>query len=313
MLPSKKILIALALLVVGIGWLGWYSYTKNSSTEYINGEDSNIFSVASSTIDSSMSTKDSDNDGLPDWQEALYGTDPHNPDTDGDGTSDGKEVTLERNPLVKGPKDFLIAKNTSATTTAEKENLTLTDSFARNFFTQYANLQQSGVKITAENAGQIASDYLKSTPLPTITAKQYGTSDLYLTESDKAHIQNYRDALTAVFAKDWPNGNPNELNILQQAFVNNDQKALNNMPIIIKKYQNTLQDSLALAVPKLATTLHLNLVNSLSTYIQTLRMIAVAYSDPLSGLAALNVYQTNQANVLVNMGNLQIYFINSLK
>lgn len=37
--------------------------------------------------------KDSDNDGLPDVQEIEIGTDPTNPDTDGDGLSDGDEVT----------------------------------------------------------------------------------------------------------------------------------------------------------------------------------------------------------------------------
>ena len=42
--------------------------------------------------------KDSDNDGLPDWQEELYRTDPFNPDTDGDGYSDSQEVELSRNP-----------------------------------------------------------------------------------------------------------------------------------------------------------------------------------------------------------------------
>jgi large repetitive protein len=35
---------------------------------------------------------DSDNDGLTDAQEATLGTDPFNPDTDGDGTADGVEV-----------------------------------------------------------------------------------------------------------------------------------------------------------------------------------------------------------------------------
>ncbi len=34
---------------------------------------------------------DSDGDGLPDWLELQIGTDPFNPDTDGDGLSDGEE------------------------------------------------------------------------------------------------------------------------------------------------------------------------------------------------------------------------------
>ena len=49
--------------------------------------------------------KDSDNDGLRDWEEELYGTNPLNPDTDGDGYSDGQEVNSGRNPLVKAPGD----------------------------------------------------------------------------------------------------------------------------------------------------------------------------------------------------------------
>jgi len=37
---------------------------------------------------------DSDGDGIPDWLELLIGTDPYNPDTDGDGLSDGEEFWI---------------------------------------------------------------------------------------------------------------------------------------------------------------------------------------------------------------------------
>lgn len=46
---------------------------------------------------------DSDQDGLTDAQEAVYGTDPHNPDTDGDGFTDGAEVRGGYDPLGPGP------------------------------------------------------------------------------------------------------------------------------------------------------------------------------------------------------------------
>lgn len=43
---------------------------------------------------------DPDGDGLPNWREAELGTDPNNPDTDGDGLSDGDEVRIwGTNPL----------------------------------------------------------------------------------------------------------------------------------------------------------------------------------------------------------------------
>ncbi|WP_233595405.1 Ig-like domain-containing protein [Corallococcus sp. CA031C] len=52
-------------------------------------------STASSTFTvDSTGTADSDNDGLPDVEEAIIGTDPNNPDTDGDGIPDGVEVKV---------------------------------------------------------------------------------------------------------------------------------------------------------------------------------------------------------------------------
>jgi len=55
--------------------------------------------AGSKTVDKSA---DSDNDGLPDLLEHFYGTDGHNPDTDGDGWTDGYEVDHGTNPLGPG-------------------------------------------------------------------------------------------------------------------------------------------------------------------------------------------------------------------
>jgi hypothetical protein len=44
--------------------------------------------------DPAMPFEDPDHDGLTNLQEFLNGTDPHNPDTDGDGLTDGQEVLL---------------------------------------------------------------------------------------------------------------------------------------------------------------------------------------------------------------------------
>ena len=90
-LPSKKFVTAvsiaavLVLIAVALGSIK-FSGTKNTNLSTINAS-------------SSPSEIDSDNDGLPDWEEALYNTDPHNIDTDGDGTPDGEEINEGRDPL----------------------------------------------------------------------------------------------------------------------------------------------------------------------------------------------------------------------
>ncbi len=50
---------------------------------------------------------DSDSDGVSDVEEPLYGTDPHNPDTDNDGFLDGNEVFHLYNPAAKAPVRLL--------------------------------------------------------------------------------------------------------------------------------------------------------------------------------------------------------------
>ena len=50
---------------------------------------------------------DLDSDGLDNQQEMIWGTDPFNPDTDGDGFKDGEEVKSGHNPLVPGPDDLI--------------------------------------------------------------------------------------------------------------------------------------------------------------------------------------------------------------
>lgn len=57
------------------------------------------YAQPTSTVPSAV-VLDSDRDGLTDAQEIQLGTDPHNPDTDGDGLNDGDEVNkYHTNPL----------------------------------------------------------------------------------------------------------------------------------------------------------------------------------------------------------------------
>lgn len=59
---------------------------------------------------------DSDQDDLSDEKEALYKTDPKNPDSDGDGYSDGSEVKSGYDPMKPAPGDRLATASTTSTT-----------------------------------------------------------------------------------------------------------------------------------------------------------------------------------------------------
>lgn len=95
-LPLKTILVALFLAIGLILFVG--SYSKKGAFSQIN-----IWGGKETIIESQ--DKDTDNDGLRDWEEELYKTSPYDPDTDNDGYLDGEEINSGHNPLVKGPND----------------------------------------------------------------------------------------------------------------------------------------------------------------------------------------------------------------
>ena len=85
-------IVALAILAVGVAvnWKGLPHDTREQELPVSSA----LVSASSTTI----TDRDSDADGLPDWEEHLYGSDPLKFDTDGDGTPDGEEVREGRDP-----------------------------------------------------------------------------------------------------------------------------------------------------------------------------------------------------------------------
>ena len=101
--PKKKLplITVIAALIFAIGLLLFIgAYSKKGAFSKIN-----LLGGRETIID--PQNKDTDNDGLLDWEEDLYKTDIYNPDTDADGYLDGEEINSGHNPAVKGPGDKL--------------------------------------------------------------------------------------------------------------------------------------------------------------------------------------------------------------
>ena len=166
-LPSKKftnaLLIAIGLILLTI----LLNYLRSGKTNY----DNNNLAVSNST--SSASEIDSDHDGLPDWEEALYGTDPHNPDTDGDGTPDGEEIKEGRDPLKantapKGqrPNDYIdpaIIAQAQAISNAD-QNLNPTEKMAHDLMSSIIASQPVNGQIDQNTMDNLIQQALQDIP-----------------------------------------------------------------------------------------------------------------------------------------------------
>jgi len=115
---SKLILILLIWLA---GVVAIHQVLARAAFKDAAGQAASEWVLVNSTIksaDVAVNTDiDSDNDGLSDELERVYGTNPHNHDTDGDGYPDGLEVKNHYNPLGPGRlPTFKIAQAVSSNT-----------------------------------------------------------------------------------------------------------------------------------------------------------------------------------------------------
>jgi hypothetical protein len=120
---SRRVVIVIGIIIVlsillAIGLFFVTSLNKEQAAQPTpDATTSNAGLTSSTTVDP---LADPDNDNLNNAQEALWGTNPNNPDTDGDGYKDGEEVANCHNPLVPAPKDKLVnctpGQNSESTT-----------------------------------------------------------------------------------------------------------------------------------------------------------------------------------------------------
>jgi len=115
----KKIILIIGIILILIG--AGIAFSKKGKVE---------ISLKEKKENSLSQNIDSDNDGLFDWQEIFYGTDPKNPDTDQDGILDGEEVKEKRNPLKKGNDSLIQSFDTSTIPFSEEEKINFTQYFA---------------------------------------------------------------------------------------------------------------------------------------------------------------------------------------
>lgn len=85
--PSKKVLFLGIICLIVLGTIFYLSKKEGAST----------YSLESGQENADLFEKDSDRDGIPDWEETLWGTDPLNPSTKGDGTDDKQFIEELKN------------------------------------------------------------------------------------------------------------------------------------------------------------------------------------------------------------------------
>ena len=303
---SRKARVVLAVLVLA-GILGIISIFSRFPQRSVRTKDRPELKTREEQLQKLK--QDSDNDGLRDWEEAIFKTDPQKADTDGDGTIDGEEIALNRDPLLKGPDSTLATSTLSTATT--------TRSFARNFTTQLAEkfgqrflvprLVRPDAPVDLEALSATLAEEISSVPFAAIPRVKY--EELTLSpDIGKESLASYRRALDLAVAPFKKFENTPEILIFAAAMRDEDFSRLAALDPYLKTFAAVLPKLKKIAVPSNVALLHLDYLNAGERQHEAVKLMRRAGEDMVGAVAGAKEYVKTAQDLAAIVRKLQQEF-----
>lgn len=242
---------------------------------------------------------DSDNDGLPDWEETLRKTDPHNPDTDHDGITDDKEVFSHE--TVQQRIDEI--KKSLPT-----EKLTETEKFGRELLVQYLEFKKQGKKIDEQTSGDIAKKLLESIAEKTNFTLYNPTNVQSISRNDAEFLREYGNRMGRIIMRNAPTETVSVPTLLTEALENKDPSQLEKIAPLVESFENSLKEALMVPIPSDLVKFHIDLMNAFSITATSLEGLRSTIDDPLVGIARIGQYQQGIGFIRVSLQGISDYY-----
>lgn len=300
----------MAILILGGGFL----VLKNQKKEQKQPVSQEI--VVSNQATATEIDKDSDDDGLKDWEESLWKTDPNNPDTDKDGTSDYTEIKDNRNPLVasKSGKDDKLEnqKIKESSSLLPLELPSLTDLLSQQFFNDFLFMREKdGGQISQKSQEELIASFIGATDDFEQTNKGlYLKSDLKIDLKETPEsLKEYGNNLALIIKKYFDPIPETEMTILKKYMDAENETEFKDLERIAAAYRNTAGEMLSLKTPLSFSDSHLNLANLFKNIAEEIGAMQKSYDDPVQALLALKQYQTDSSAAYEILRDLNYYFL----
>ncbi|MBI2639699.1 MAG: hypothetical protein HYW90_02285 [Candidatus Sungbacteria bacterium] len=232
--------------------------------------------------------RDTDNDGLKDWEEKIYGTDPENADTDGDGTPDGEEIKLSRNPLRPGPGDELSIPLPPPTNGNKTE--ALANEFIGRSLTQILAESVTGGELPTDLSGVPALNTYtqklgEERPLDKVIPPE--TRELALSDDNSPEtVKKYFNRIADIYDKNF-SPIDSDINILYLAAAGNNPKAFRRLDANVKALENAIAEIKKTTVPSKWTKFAKDDIWYLSKTLAAVKILKNSENDPVSSLLIL--------------------------
>ncbi|HVZ11114.1 MAG TPA: hypothetical protein VG941_01710 [Candidatus Paceibacterota bacterium] len=229
----------------------------------------------------SSADDDPDHDGLNTIQEALWNTDPYDPDTDSDGFKDGEEVASGHNPLVAGPDDLINDENL----TDKLSNLTVAGMAAGALNPESDTYAQS-----LGDIGDSISDSAKY-----LFDQQIDPSLVKVSGKGETAVVQYITAVTPVLVDFSALLNTQYANIIDNLNTIGDKgysdpSVHDSFSQAADQYDKFLAQGIAIQAPAEAQSQHAQLLSLIQQMRDISKAIANGDKDPVKGAFALSAF-----------------------
>lgn len=238
--------------------LGYFSASYGSATQ---SDDLSLDVVTAPAPERThIVIKDSDEDGIPDWQEQFQQMKP---------------VRVLKNASSTH------ASTSVNTLTGEIAVDLLTDVIKRKTRGPYGTSQESSLRNASEKIAEAGTDTL-------YTESALTTSDNTTVEA----LRFYGNNIAAIMTADLiPEGTRSELVIVGEAVEKDDEAMLQELDSIVSAYKTARDTMLTMTVPETMTKEHLLILNAYHALMVDTEAMQEAFTDPLYSMTRLKRYQ----------------------
>ncbi len=230
--------------------------------------------------------QDSNTNGIPDWEESLWGLDPYLNGPENKAFILAKREALEKDTSVPLFTDEGIDS---------KEN----EALSKEFFAVIMSLQQTGNlnEGTLNAVNEAIGQKIVAEPI----ADVYSRDMVKIAEADEDgfEIITYFTDYTNLNIKYSKSNLGDELFFVETALNNNDKAALALVSKIADSYRNYSKDLIKLSVPLDMVDAHVSLANNYEKVAQSIYDLTKLFSNPIVGMKGIiNYNRYSQALVL---------------
>lgn len=246
-------------------------------------------------------TKDTDSDTLSDWQEALYGTDPNNPDTDGDGISDGEAVRQGLiNPgtlaaqLPEEPTGEELLEEIPGVDPAPGS---ITEQFGQEFLQAYA-AASNGAPMDEATQQQLITELMNDFSSRVAATLQSRYSLVSIRTDTSVSLPAYVGSVEIILlTNNVPEDASNPIILMDSLIMDNDEAARAKIEALAGVYRTVADQLMATRVPPSLASEHLKIAQGYDSMSRSLSVIAAYEEDPMGAMGALKMIQDASGSI----------------